>query len=393
MELKVKTLGWSAGIPVAILNKKTAEILGVHTHDRIILTTLSTPQRGISAIINIIDNRVVGSNEVAISAELNDILNLRTGQRVDVNLSDPVASVDYIRKKMEGKTLSEKEITSIMKEIVLNSISEAEIALFVSSVYKYGMSLREIIYLIKAFLNTGERLSLKRKFVVDKHSIGGVPGNRTTPLVVSICAAAGLTIPKSSSRAITSAAGTADVIETIARVEFSMEEVKKIIEKTNGCMIWGGSLKIVPADSKIINVEKFLKIDPKPMLIASIMSKKIAAGSKYILIDIPYGKGAKVDKNEAMSLKRKFEFLGKYFKRKLKCVLTDGSQPIGSGIGPALELRDILKILDPKETGPVDLEEKATFLAGEIFELTKICKKGEGKKHAKKILSSGEAYK
>ncbi len=391
MELKIKTLKWSAGLPVVILNQKTAEKIGVHPQDRITIKTLSQHPRELSAVTDSI-KKIVGFGEIAVSSELSEILGLKSREKVEVNLSEPVVSVDYIRKKMNGHTLNENEINSIVKDIVSNSISEAEIALFVSSINKYGMSLEEIIFLIKSFLKTGNRLSLKNKFIVDKHSIGGIAGNRTTPLVVSICAAAGLIVPKNSSRAITSPAGTADVIETIARVEFSIKEVEKIIRKTNACMIWGGGLGIVPADSKIIRVEKSLKIDPKPMLIASIMSKKIAAGSKYILIDIPYGKGAKVNKKEAIILKRKFEYLGKYFKKKIKCVLTDGSQPIGSGIGPALELRDVIKILNPEEMGPKDLEEKSLFLAGEIFEMTGLSKKGYGKKFAQNILSSGKAY-
>jgi len=199
-------------------------------------------------------------------------------------------------------------------------------------------------------------------------------------------------MPKNSSRAITSPAGTADVIETIARVEFTIKEVKELIKKTGACMIWGGTLGIVPADSKIIRIEKSLKMDPESMLIASIMSKKLAAGSKYILIDIPYGEGAKVDKKGALRIKRKFEYLGKYFNKKIKCVLTDGSQPIGNGIGPALELKDIIKILDPKQKGPKDLEEKSILLSAELLEMTGKAKKGHGKEMAEKILYSGKAF-
>jgi thymidine phosphorylase len=210
--------------------------------------------------------------------------------------------------------------------------------------------------------------------------------------VVPICAAGGLTFAKTSSRAITSAAGTADVIETIADVEFSMAELKKIIKKVGACMVWGGSLKIVPADNKIIKIEKILNIDPEAQLIASIMSKKLAVGSKYILIDIPYGKTAKLSRKRAEKLKRKFEYLGKYFHKNLKCIITDGSQPIGNGIGPALELMDILKILDPKKTGLKDLEEKSLLQAGTIFEMTGKAKKGKGIEMAKEILYSGKAF-
>ena len=174
-------------------------------------------------------------------------------------------------------------------------------------------------------------------------------------------------------------------------MNFSIEDLKKILKKTKACIVWGGSLGMVPADSKIIKVEKILQIDPQAQLLASIMSKKLAVSSKYILIDIPYGKTAKVTKFQALNLKKKFDQLGRYFNKKLECVLTDGSQPIGNGVGPALELIDIIKILD-KRDGPKDLEKKSLFLSGKLLEMTGKANKGKGIKMAKDILDSGKAF-
>ena len=198
-------------------------------------------------------------------------------------------------------------------------------------------------------------------------------------------------MPKTSSRAITSAAGTADVIETIAKVEFSPKELRKIMSKVGAFMVWGGALGMVPADAKIIRIEKSLKIDPEAQLLASILSKKIAAGSKYILVDIPYGKNAKFSKQKALKLKKKFEKLGGYFRKKIKVVLTEGKQPIGNGVGPVLELIDVINILNPTKKGPKDLEDKSLFLAGQLLELTKKSKKGKGEDLARQILYSGKA--
>ncbi len=391
MELKIKLLKWSAGLSVAMLNKETAKKMGIHLQDRISIRTISRPQKEISAIIDIVQG-LVKEDEIAVSSELKKRLSLRIGQKVEVNLTTISKSLFFIKKKLNKKSLSKKEIDEIIKDIVNNSLSEAEIALFISGMYKQGMNLKETIYLIKAILKSGNKLTLKNKFVVDKHSIGGIPGNRTTPIVVSLCASAGLIMPKTSSRAITSSAGTVDVIETIAPVEFPMNELKKIIKKTNACLVWGGTLGIVPADSKIIQIEKILKIDPEAQLLASIMSKKLAMGAKYIIIDIPYGKTAKVDKSKALKLKKKFEQLGRYFKLKLKCVLIPVKEPMGNGVGPALELIDVIKVLNPKEKGPEDLEEKSLFLAGELLEMTKKAKKGKGIEMAKEILDSGKAF-
>ena len=391
MELKVKILKWSAGFPVAMLNQKTANVMGVKIKDRIFIKTISKKPNEVSTIVDTTTD-LVKENEIAISSELKTRLKLNTGQKVDVGLSPLSKSLAFIKKKVNNEELSQNEVSSIIHDIIENSLSEAEIALFISAMYERGMNMKETIFLINAILGSGERLKLNGKYIVDKHSIGGIPGNRTTPIVVSICAAAGLIFPKSSSRAITTAAGTADVIETIAKVEFSISELKKIVEKTGACLIWGGSLEIVPADEKIISIEKMLNIDPESQLLASIMSKKLALGAKYILIDIPYGKTAKVSREKALKLGKKFEYLGKHFKKKLKVVLTKGDEPIGNGIGPVLEMIDILKILKRSEDKPADLEKKSVFLAGEIFEMTGFAKKGEGINLAKQMLCSGKAF-
>jgi putative thymidine phosphorylase len=391
MELKVKLLKWNSGIPVAMLNGKTAESMGVKTKDRIAIRTLSKSPAVLSTIVDLSAN-LIGKNEIGISAELQERLFLKKGQVVDVDLSPLPKSMIFIKKKMNGEVLNQKEVNEIIKEIINNSLSEAEIALFISAMYEKGMKMNETICLINAILNSGEKLKLKGGLIVDKHSIGGIPGNRTTPIVVSICAAGGLIVPKSSSRAITTAAGTADVIETVAEVDFSMKELKKIVEKTGACLIWGGSLEIVPADEKIITIEKMLNIDPEAQLLASIMSKKLALGAKYILIDIPYGKTAKVSREKALKLGEKFEYLGRHFHKKLKVVLTRGDEPIGHGIGPALEMIDLIKVLKQTEDRPLDLEKKSLFLAGELFEMTGKAKKGEGIEFAEKILSSGKAF-
>ena len=396
MELKIKTWDWSAGLPVAMLNRKTAEKLSVHPEDRINIKIIGKKRKEVSTLIDVI-NGFVKENEIAVSSELKQYFDFQDGQKVEVNPSKLPDSLGFIKKKLNNKILSEKEIDIIIKDVVNNSLSEAEIALFISAVYKYGMDNKETIYLIKAIQKSGSQLNFDhKKIIADKHCIGGIPGNRTTPIIVPICAAAGLLIPKNSSRAITSAAGTADVIEVIAEVDFSIKELKQIVKKVSACMVWGGALEIVPADSKLIRIEKSLKIDPEAMLIASIMSKKLAAGSNHIIIDIPYGKGAKLNKKKALDLKKKFEHLGKYFKKKIKCVLTDGTQPIGNGVGPALELKDILKILNKnikKENDyPYDLEKKSLFLAGELLELTGKAKKGLGFQLAKEILDSGKAF-
>ncbi|PNX47351.1 MAG: hypothetical protein BV456_11125, partial [Thermoplasmata archaeon M8B2D] len=230
MKLKLKFLKWSAGVPVAMLNQKVAAQIGIQTKEMILIKTLSSRPKEATAVVDIVGNDLK-NNEIILSSEIISKMKLKRGQFVDVNIAPVPKSVELIKKKLNNKRLSKKELEQIMRDVVTDRLSEAEIALFVAAMYQKGVNLKETIYLIDAILKTGNRLSIKNKFVVDKHSIGGVAGNRTTPIVVSICAAAGLIFPKTSSRAITSAAGTADVIETVARVDFSIKELKKILRK------------------------------------------------------------------------------------------------------------------------------------------------------------------
>jgi putative thymidine phosphorylase len=287
-------------------------------------------------------------------------------------------------------TLTKKEIDQVVWDVVHNKLSDIELTYFVSACYTKAMSNKETILLTKAMAEQGQTLDMKIKPVIDKHCIGGVPGNRTTMILVPMIAAAGFTIPKTSSRSITSPAGTADTMEVIANVSFPLNKMKSIVKKTKGCIIWGGALNLAPADDKIIKVERPLGIDAESQLLASILAKKLSVSSTHILIDIPVGPGAKVkNRQAALILKRQFETIGKKLKRHVRVIITDGSQPIGNGIGPALEARDVLRVLTRHIKRPIDLEKKCVMMVGEIFGMLGI-KNGMDK--AQKILDCGKAY-
>ncbi|MGC9309295.1 MAG: thymidine phosphorylase [Candidatus Nanoarchaeia archaeon] len=385
MELKIKNFNWLAGRPVVILNQETAKQLNVYVNDRIAIET----KQNIYAVVDIFPE-LVKTGEIGLSKEISDIVKKKDNSKIEVTHSELSEVGHIIKKKLAGKELSRKEITLLVKEIANNRLAESEIAYFVAAEKIKGMSSQEVKYLTEAMSKAGKQLDIRNEIVADKHCIGGVAGNRTTPIVVSICAAAGLTMPKNSSRAITSASGTADVIETIANVEFTPREIENIIKKTNACLVWGGALGLAPADDKIIHVEKVLNLDVESQLLASILSKKIAANSNHVLIDIPYGKSAKIaSKKKARHLARKFENLSKGFDMSLKTVLTDGKQPIGNGIGPVLEMLDVIDVLKNKPSSPEDLRKKSLKLAIEIM---KLCKIKSARKKAKEILSSGKAY-
>lgn len=388
MKLKVRAVKFKAGRPIVLLHEKDAQKLAVHTGERI---EVSSQKKRTICVVDIATG-LFPQGEIALSEEIRASIDGHNPKFVTVKLVPMPESTRILQQKPRSRPYTKEELRIIMRDIVSNALTEAEIAYFVSGVYHYGMKFEETVYLTQAICDTGQRLRWSSKIVADKHSIGGIAGNRTTPIVVSICAAAGITIPKTSSRAITSGAGTADVIESIARVDFPIEKLKEIVRKTGACLAWGGSLGLAPADDKLIQVEKMLNLDPEPQLLASILAKKLAVGSTHVLIDIPYGEGAKVSKIGAEKLKAKFIRLGKALSLTVHVVLTDGKQPIGNGMGPILEIRDVLRVLR-NDNPPKDLRRKCLMLAGALIEMVGKTKKGKGLKEATRILDSGAALR
>jgi putative thymidine phosphorylase len=281
---------------------------------------------------------------------------------------NPVA-LSAIQKRLSGKSLNYKQIFAVMDEISKDRLGPILTTYFAASSYVHSLSDEELFYFTEAMVATGERLEFKG-IVADKHSIGGVPGTRTTMIVVPIIASAGFTIPKSSSRAITSAGGTADDMEVISPVIFNKEQIYKIVEETKGCIVWGGGVDIAPADDELIEVEKPLGLESFDKILVSIMAKKVAFGSNHVVIDLPYGEHVKIQTlKDAEHVGKKFEFLAHKFNVKIKVLIHKMEEPAGRGIGPLLEAREALRVLEQKEDRPLDLEEKALDLAGHLLNI------------------------
>lgn len=295
-------------------------------------------------------------------------------------------ALEAIRKKLIGKKLSYQEYYAIIKEIAHGGIGDVVTAYFAAAGFTKGFTNKEVYYLTKALVETGEKLSFEG-MVADKHSVGGVPGYRTTLVVVPIVAAAGLKIPKTSSRAITSPAGTADVMEVLAKVSYMPDEIKEIVETIGGCIVWGGTIHLAPADDEIIEVERALSFESYDKVVASVMAKKIAAGATHVVIDIPYGQDAKIkSKVDADFMERKFLYLAKKFKVQVVVEKAPINSPLANGIGPVLEARECLRVLQQKGNRSQELEKRALKLAGSLLELC-----GKKRELAKKILVEKKA--
>jgi AMP phosphorylase len=374
------------GHHIVVLHERDSERLGHMPGARIRIKSGNTEW----VMVANTSRHLVNPGELGTFLEATETIGLPSGSEVEVSLAPQPVSISAIKKKLRGEVLSAEEIRTIISDMVSNNLTTAELAAFVAAQYTRGMSMEEIVALTRYMVETGEKLEFDTKPILDVHSIGGVPGNKYALLTVPIASAAGLRVPKTSSRAITSAAGTADVMEVLAPVALSLSEIKRIVEQVGAVLAWGGSVRLAPADDIIIQVERQLGIDPRCQLLASVMSKKLAVGADCVVIDIPAGPGAKVHtREEARELAHDFIELARRLGIQMEVAVTYGGQPVGYAIGPALEAREALETL--QGNGPGSLVEKATSLAGLMLELGGIASPGLGKQMAVEILKSGRA--
>jgi thymidine phosphorylase len=254
------------------------------------------------------------------------------------------------------------------------------------------LDVHETLSLTRAMVAVGETLDWGDGPVLDKHCVGGLPGNRTTPIVVAIIAALGHRIPKTSSRAITSPAGTADTMEVMTPVALDLAAMRRVVEREGGCVVWGGNVRLSPADDVLIRVERPLDFDSDGQLVASVLSKKVAAGASHVLIDMPVGATAKVRSDAAAStLTDRLLATGTALGLQLSVLRSDGRQPVGIGIGPALEAHDVLAVLRGEAGAPADLRDRALAVAGALLDLAPGAHRGTGLDLARQALTSGRA--
>ena len=315
------------------------------------------------------------------------------GEPVTARHPPVLESQRHIRAKAYGVALDYDKLYTVMRDVADNRLSDLHLASFVTACAGDRMSGAETVALTRAMIDVGERLTWPSGPVVDKHCVGGLPGNRTTPLVVAIVTACGATMPKTSSRAITSPAGTADAMEAMAPVDLDLPAMRRVVEQEGGCVVWGGAVQLSPADDVLIRVERPLELDSTAQMVASVLSKKASAGSERVLIDIPVGPTAKVRSHAAASaLTSALTAAGTAVGLQLRVVQTDGAQPVGRGIGPALEAWDVLAVLQRQPAAPPDLRERALALAGHVLELGGVAAAGGGLAMARETLDSGRAW-
>ncbi len=363
---------------------------GFTAHNRILLRV---GDRHVIATLYQVTSDLLALDEAALSEPAWARLGLKGGETISVTHPDPLESLSHVRGRIYGNELSDAALKAIVSDVVDGKYSDIHLSSFITSCAARPLGNRETLALTRAMIEAGDRLTWNRDIVVDKHSVGGLPGNRTTPIIVSIVAALGLTCPKTSSRAITSPAGTADTMETMAPVELDTPDIHRVVEQEGGCIVWGGAVKLSPADDVLIRIERALDIDTEGQLIASVLSKKIAAGSTHVVLDLPVGPTAKVRSAEAArKLAASLTSVAETFGMHVTVNIGNGEQPIGRGIGPALEANDVLAVLQGAKQAPQDLRARALALAGALLELGGAAAQGQGEILAAQALDDGRAW-
>ena len=354
---------------------------------------VSFNNKKVIATLNVTHDGLLSEGEISLSESAVKKLEVHQGDLIKVAHAEPLRSIAHIRAKLYGSALDQQAYHEIIQDISDEKYSNIFLSSFVSACSGDNMNMDEIRYLTHAMIESGNKLYWRKRMVADKHCIGGLPGNRTTMIVVPIIASLGITIPKTSSKAITSPAGTADTMSVLTNVNLSIQEIQDVIEKENGCIAWGGGVKLSPADDLIIKVEKALDIDSEGQMIASILSKKVAAGSTHCVIDIPVGATAKVrSTDDALQLAFKLKEIANLFSLETQIIFSDGSQPVGRGIGPSLEARDVLAVLSNKHDAPKDLREKSIRIAEEIVSLVWNMPTESARELVIAKLANGDAY-
>ncbi len=349
--------------------------------------------RRILATLNVVDDlRIVGCHELGLSEDAFAQLGVETGYTVSVSQAEAPESIEALHRKINGERLNREDFARIVRDISAHRYSKIELSAFVVATHRNELDREEVYFLTEGMVECGRKFDWHEHLVVDKHCIGGIPGNRTSMLIVPIVAAHGMLCPKTSSRAITSPAGTADTMEVLANVELPFEKLTQIVRDHHACLAWGGTAELSPADDVLISVERPLALDSPGQMVASILSKKISAGSTHLVLDIPIGPTAKVrSMPDAQRLRRLFEYVAQRLDLSLDVVITDGRQPVGNGIGPVLEARDVMRVLENDPRAPTDLRQKCLRLAGRLIEFSPDVRGGDGFAIARDILDSGRA--
>lgn len=303
--------------------------------------------------------------------------------------------VDLIQKKKNGETLTKEEIDFMITDYVAGKIPDYQMSAMLMAIYFNGMENEELAAFTLAMRDSGDLVDLSpiEGIKVDKHSTGGV-GDKTTLIVGPIVAACGVPVAKMSGRGLGFTGGTLDKLESISgfRIDLSAEEFFETVKKT-GISVIGQTGNLAPADKLLYALRDVTAtVDSIPLIAASVMSKKLAAGSDKIVLDVTTGSGAFMkNTRDAKKLAKHMVAIGNHAGKETVAILTGMEEPLGFAIGNNMEVKEAIEVL--KGDGPEDVKEVSVALAGMMLSLgLENVSHSQGKRMAKKVLSSGQAF-
>ena len=303
--------------------------------------------------------------------------------------------VDLIQKKKNGETLTKEEIDFMITDYVAGKIPDYQMSAMLMAIYFNGMENEELAAFTLAMRDSGDLVDLSpiEGIKVDKHSTGGV-GDKTTLIVGPIVAACGVPVAKMSGRGLGFTGGTLDKLESISgfRIDLSAEEFFETVKKT-GISVIGQTGNLAPADKLLYALRDVTAtVDSIPLIAASVMSKKLAAGSDKIVLDVTTGSGAFMkNTRDAKKLAKHMVAIGNHAGKETVAILTGMEEPLGFAIGNNMEVKEAIEVL--KGDGPEDVKEVSVAIAGMMLSLgLENVSHSQGKRMAKKVLSSGQAF-
>ncbi len=303
--------------------------------------------------------------------------------------------VDLIQKKKNGETLTKEEIDFMITDYVAGKIPDYQMSAMLMAIYFNGMENEELAAFTLAMRDSGDLVDLSpiEGIKVDKHSTGGV-GDKTTLIVGPIVAACGVPVAKMSGRGLGFTGGTLDKLESISgfRIDLSAAEFFETVKKT-GISVIGQTGNLAPADKLLYALRDVTAtVDSIPLIAASVMSKKLAAGSDKIVLDVTTGSGAFMkNTRDAKKLAKHMVAIGNHAGKETVAILTGMEEPLGFAIGNNMEVKEAIEVL--KGDGPEDVKEVSVALAGMMLSLgLENVSHSQGKRMAKKALSSGQAF-
>lgn len=345
----------------------------------------------IFAFLQIVEDDVLALDEIGLNEDAFKALNMSEGTEVHVSMAAPSLSAQSLRRKIAGEILTSSEYMDIIKDIASGRYSKMDIAAFLVACTS-SMSATELVSFTEALVAQKVLHWDEKSMVVDQHCLGGVPANKTDLVILAIVSAYGLPIAKTCIRSLTSCAGVADTMGVLANVDYNTSKFQKLVRANNGAIVNYDVLEETKVNHLLHDVRSQLGINQNELVIASILAMMISSGVSHLVLDIPVGENARVHStNEAIRIRKQVEYIGDMLGLSIDVVITDGSEPIGNGIGAVLEARDVMKILRNKEDAPIDLKEKSLFLAGRVLEFDPQLRGGQGYAVAKEILENGRA--